>query len=102
MSPKTLKELVAYPWRPTITEEPDGGFRLTVTSLLDFELFADTREELDRTWREALESHLQGYLATGKAIPLPGARIVEAGATATHGRMNAQRIVFDDFKLAPC
>ena len=73
MSPRTLRELMAFPWIQQIEADPDGGFRLSVNGLYDFELFAESQEELDASWKEALESHLAGYLAVGKAVPIPGA-----------------------------
>lgn len=66
----------------------DGGFRLTIIGLPDFELFARTRDELTTEWRDALASHLAGYAATGKAIPpIPGLPSGRGGAhTATAAR----------------
>jgi len=72
MSPHVLKDLLAFPWTRHIEADPEGGFRLIVLGLADFELYAETQEELEHDWREALESHLAGYLRIGKAVPIPG------------------------------
>jgi predicted RNase H-like HicB family nuclease len=65
-----------YPWRHDIQSTPSGGYKLTVfPPLKDFELYAATREELEADWKDALESHLSGYIAAGKVIPIPHARL---------------------------
>jgi hypothetical protein len=70
--PLTADYFMTFGWDPTFTQLPDGDWRLTVPLLSDFELFASARAELEKDWRDALHSHLSGYLAVGKSIPLPG------------------------------
>lgn len=49
----------------------DGCFIVTVRELPDFFAAGSDRPEAYRNAREALISHLQGYLATGTPIPVP-------------------------------
>jgi hypothetical protein len=86
-------------WRPVFEAQEDGTFRLTVPPLLDFEMFG-SREELDATWREALESHLAGYLAVGKAVPVPTYRIAGTSNLTSGNAPPEARIVLNE-KLEP-
>ena len=70
----TLDEYTALPWVPVEEILEDGTLRLTVMGLPDFEVFGDTRESVQGEWPIALRSHLQGYLAAGKAVPIPSPR----------------------------
>lgn len=82
---QTIDGAMAYAWEYDIKADADGGFRLTVIPrLVDFEIFADTREELEAEWKDALRSHLQAYVATGKCIPIPSVR-VRQDQSSTHG-----------------
>lgn len=84
MSPLTIRELMDAPWHPVIEADQEGGFRLTLPPLNDFVLYADSEAQLREDWREALESHLQGYLTTGKVPPYPGrVRLVEHAEAGT-------------------
>jgi predicted RNase H-like HicB family nuclease len=65
----TLDEYVAWPWRPTIRPDGDGGMMLTVEPLEDFAVYGASESEVRSMWKEALRSHLAGYLQVGKAIP---------------------------------
>ncbi len=42
---------------------------LTVWPLSNFAVYGETRDEVLAAWRDALRSHLKGYLNCGKAIP---------------------------------
>jgi predicted RNase H-like HicB family nuclease len=72
-----MKDLEAYlnlPWQPvidTVTEGEDVQVRLTVPGLPDFAVYGDSVTEVKARWREALASHLDGYLRVGKFIPQP-------------------------------
>lgn len=66
-----LAGYLALNWAAQTEKLADGTYRLTVPQLRDFELFAETEGELTTTWRDALASHLQAYLAVGKVIPTP-------------------------------
>jgi predicted RNase H-like HicB family nuclease len=98
VSPKNIAELMAYGWQAQIERLSDGQFHLTIPPLTDFELFGSTQEELEKSWSEALESHLLGYLAVGKAVPLPSSvRLMSAAAAGdTRGASEAQRVVLDE------
>ena len=85
VSQRTLKEYMQLPWEPEFAADPKGGVRLTVKALDDFELFADTEQELEGEWRDALESHLMAYLAMNKPIPDPSVRIVERSSVTSAG-----------------
>jgi len=82
MAKLTLDEYLAWPWVAVMERLPEGDYRLTVAGLADFELFADTTEEL-LDWRDALKSHLAGYIKVNKVIPLPRFDPPEAGQTST-------------------
>ena len=72
MPNRSLEENVnSKEWQPKVESDPEGGFRLTLPGLSDFELFAETREQLEAEWRSALRSHLQAYEAAAKFVPLP-------------------------------
>ena len=75
--PDRIEQLMAEPWKYLIEADREGGFRLTVPPLTDFELFADSDEELKATWQQGLRSHLKGYIAYGKRIPRPTPQIIE-------------------------
>jgi len=95
MSPKKIAELLGYQWTPTYERLEDGSWRLTVHPLNDFELFGK-KTELEATWREALESHLVGYLAVGKAVPLPGGSVTVIDSDrSTRGVTDAMTVRFD-------
>lgn len=98
MSPRDLGVLMACDWKPVFEAQEDGTFRLTVAPLTDFELYG-SKEELDAEWREALESHLAGYLAVGKAVPVPTYRIA-GGGPATSGDGQTSRWVLNE-RLEP-
>lgn len=62
------------PWNPFIDTVADGAdvfVRLRVPGLTDFAVYGDSVTEVRERFREALESHLAGYIATGKVIPEP-------------------------------
>lgn len=70
---KQVAEAMNRPWFPVV-EAVGAGHRLSVIDLPDFEVFAETREDLWREWRDLLESHLTGYVMVGKTIPTPSGR----------------------------
>lgn len=72
-----LEYYTAFPWTPVPERVVGGrGFRLTVQELDDFEIFAATKKQVMEEWQTALRSHLQGYLAVGKVVPVPQFRVV--------------------------
>lgn len=84
--PKTLDEFMALPWTTEITPDPDGGVALTVWPIADFVVYGEDEAEVRSSWREALRSHLGGYLAVGKHIPTGRLDVsLERGATASSG-----------------
>ncbi len=70
MHPQSIDEAMAYPWQPVFEECPDGSWRVTVAGVADFEAFASTEAQIREEWVTALRSHLKGYLAVGKVIPV--------------------------------
>ncbi len=71
---KSLEAYLALPWQTvidTVTEGEDVQVRLTELGLPDFAVYGDSVTEVKDRWREALESHLDGYLHVGKFIPRP-------------------------------
>jgi hypothetical protein len=66
-----LDVYMAMPWVPLLEPCQDGGFRLTVVGLRDFEIFSDDEEQLKSEWQVALRSFLTGYLRVGKVVPVP-------------------------------
>lgn len=83
---KQVAEAMDRPWYPVV-DAVANGHRLSIIDLPDFEVFAETREELWAEWRDLLESHLTGYVMIGKMIPMPLAwfRIAEPATTAPAG-----------------
>lgn len=71
MARLTLDEYIKLPWLPHTERCQDGSYRLVVAGLHDFELFASTEQQLLDEWMTALRSHLSGYLAVNKIIPIP-------------------------------
>lgn len=71
--PRTREEgYLALPW--TWNDQwsiEDGCFLVTVAELPDFFAAGVTKVEAYRNAREALQSHIAGYLATGTEIPVP-------------------------------
>ncbi len=71
---KSLEEYLELAWQPvidTVSEGEDTYVRLTVPGLPDFAVFGDSITDVKSRWREALASHLEGYLHVGKFIPEP-------------------------------
>lgn len=72
-----MKGVEAYlnmQWQPvidTVAEGDDVQVRLTIPALPDFAVYGDSVTEVKSRWREALASHLEGYLNVGKIIPTP-------------------------------
>jgi len=64
---------VSLPWQATVQPSPEGGYRLFVQGLRDFEMFAATEQELRDEFKDALRSHLAGYIAINKVVPTPPA-----------------------------
>lgn len=77
--PATLSDFLAMPWCPAYEQLEDGGWRLTIAPLDDFEIFAPTWEELWDEWRTALRGHLRAYWKIGKPIPAPRPRVERLG-----------------------
>lgn len=84
----TLEQLLRYRWVPHFEDLGDGRAKLTVSGLSDLEVFGP-REELENEWRDALAAHLSGYIAVGKAVPVP-VHFVDTQP----GEVN--RVIFDD------
>lgn len=60
-------------WRfDRVMEDGECFFVATVAEIPDFRAFGETKEEVAGNARDALLSHLRGYLNTGKSIPVPG------------------------------
>lgn len=88
MRTRTLAEYLALPWQPfvdTLTQGQDVSVRLTVPGLADFAVYGDSVTEVRDRFREALESHLGGYLAVGKVIPEPLESEVLVGTSGLTG-----------------
>lgn len=87
MAHLTLDDYMSLEWTPIEELLEDGTYRLTVRGLADFEVFDEASMRLRDEWKTALRSHLQGYLAVGKAVPMPAPRISvpQPALTATSG-----------------
>ena len=72
-----IEDLMALDWLTDIRKNPEGGFVLTVRGLDDFAVFGNLKREVQSQFHEALRSHLNGYLAVGKIVPVPVGRIVD-------------------------
>ncbi len=95
MSPTNLDECMAWPWVPLVERLPEGDYRLSVPGLTDFEVFAETEQQVRAEWTTALRSHLGGYLRVGKVIPLPTTfRVPERSEVQTSGGSHSARVVF--------
>ena len=82
MNNPDIIQAMQFPWTKEIRPCESGGYMLTVfPPLADFELYAETEAELEEAWRDALESHLTGYLACGKVIPIPHVRVFQEQPT---------------------
>jgi hypothetical protein len=74
MKQKALEYYLGLEWHPvidTVTDGDDVFVRLAIPGLADFAVYGDSVTEVKEGWREALESHLAGYLTCGKFIPEP-------------------------------
>ena len=89
-----IEELMALDWHTNIRKNPEGGFVLTVRGLDDFAVFGNLKREVQTQFHEALRSHLNGYLAVGKVVPVAG-RIVEQSHGHTGGMKMWERIGFN-------
>lgn len=71
----TLRELLLLPWNRTepVRQEEDGvaWFEIRVKELPDFLVAGETVDEVNREFRDALESHLAAYVAQGEVPELP-------------------------------
>ena len=100
MKHQSLDEMLRLNWVPVLARD-EHGYRLTVKGLTDFELFSDSEEELMGGWREALASHLGGYLACGKTVPVPAPTVSLVGDDdGTSGAGDTFRGVFSSEGLA--
>lgn len=80
----TLDDYVNWAgWVPTFEPVAEGGWRVTVAGLPDFELFADSEQELRSEWKDGLRSHLGAYLKFQKFIPVPEFRLPEESEVST-------------------
>jgi hypothetical protein len=71
---KTIDDYMAMPWVPIFdfVEDEDGSqIKVTIPGLSDFAVYGTALDDVTGTWREALKSHLKGYMAVQKAIPEP-------------------------------
>ena len=73
MQQHNLQALMRLEWVLVIEDDPDGGVVLTVEGLDDFNVFGTDEVEVLSEFREAFRSHLRGYIATGKVVPVPEA-----------------------------
>lgn len=72
---------LSWGWRfQRVVEDGDTVFVATIAEIPDFRAFGETKEEIAGNARDALLSHLRGYLNTGKSIPVPAPRLVELPA----------------------
>jgi len=97
--PHDVEKYANMKWPVYVAEHPNGGFRLTVLSVSDFEIFGPSREELLSEWKDAFASHLMGYLASGKVIPTPPTANLRPSNEETHSGP-VTRIELDE-RLAP-
>jgi hypothetical protein len=72
-----IEELMALDWATEIHADPDGGFVLTVQCLIDFAVYGASEADVQGQFNDALRSHLAGYLATGKIVPIPSGRVMQ-------------------------
>ena len=77
MQQRDIEDLIALEWNQEINRDPKGGFVLTVSGLDDFAVFGNSRNEVLEQFEDALQSHLAGYFAVGKIVPVPAGRVVE-------------------------
>jgi hypothetical protein len=86
MPPKSLDDYMNWPgWVPTFEQLPEGGWRVTVGTVLpDFELFAADLAQLEAEWKAGLRTHLNAYLKFQKAILLPDLGAPKTGTTSSN------------------
>ena len=65
-----------------IIEEGETSFGGYVPDLPGCVAVADSVEEVERLIREAIEFHIEGLLADGRAVPPPRSRVTYIDATA--------------------
>lgn len=80
-----IEELMALDWTVEVVPDDDGGIVLTVQNLPDFAVFGRSREDVLEQFDDALRSHLLGYLAIGKVVPVPASGQVVQGHQETAG-----------------
>lgn len=90
-----IKQLMTLDWHAEIDQDPDGGFVMTVQGLDDFAVFGRSRAEVRKQFKDALRSHLEGYLAVGKVIAVPVAGRVVEHAEDTAGVKTWKQLGFD-------
>lgn len=100
MHPLSVEEAMKYPWQPTFEECQDGGWRVSVLGLPDFEIFAPTEQQLRAELRDALSSHLMGYLQVGKVIPVTSFEPSSGTPTASTPKAELFTLTQDGDKLA--
>ncbi len=67
---KGLEEYMSMNWHPD-ADETEDGFVITVPALEDFAVHGDTEEEAWADYPDALRSHLAGYIAVDRVVPVP-------------------------------
>lgn len=67
---KGLDEYMSTNWHPD-ADETEDGFVITVPALEDFAVHGDTEKEAWADYPDALRSHLAGYIAVDKVVPVP-------------------------------
>ncbi len=78
-----IEELMVMDWIPEIAQEEDGSVTLRIPGLKGFVVHGSPEEAM-ANFSQALRSHLSSYLAAGRAVPVPGSRIVQ-GTSRTSG-----------------
>ena len=72
-----IEELMALDWIAELAPDPDGGVVLMVHGLDDFAVCGTSADDVLAQYEDALRSHLGGYLATGKVVPVPAGCVIQ-------------------------
>ena len=72
-----IEALMNLDWVVQMNKKGTKDYTLTIDGLPDFEVCGSSFDDLVDQYDDALRSHLLGYLATGKVVPVPQGRIVQ-------------------------